>query len=902
MRNVSELPSLLFRQRLFLAALTGAVCSRDVALGIAAFALLLAIPRRTALSRVALQTAFFVVGLGVALLAEPEPPDCPSWASVPGKSVVAEGRVDAVTGLPGGRARVLLKELRPVTNVPELPEEVDAQVRKALKRTPPSGLSGGRKGYPGAIVEDESSPVPGLVTMTLYANDMERIGRPVPGQTMRALLRLYPSVGSVNPGTSDLGSYWADRDVWHNARLTRKNGGPILLSLAEGEGAFFQASRLRERWRGALEKTLLGHDSDEAGADAPQAKNAGMATAGASASEQGRAMLLALLFGDRSRLSPETVELFTRAGLVHSLALSGQHLALAAMAGTAFVAMLSLAFRGLFLRVPRRTLLVSAGVPFAMAYLFLGGAPFSLIRAAFMMLVAAGFLCLRRVSSSLDALLAAAMLLFIGWPLSVFDLSAQLSVLAVAGILLSMPLISALRKRFPPSEKRRAVLPWPRRAAYALIRWIGTMLILSFSAQMAVLPVLASTFGAVSLNFWMNVFWLPPLTFVTLPGAALGLLLLIPFGPQPVSDLLFAVAAWPADVMLSWLSAMARDGWLPYVQCFRPSSLSALGYGAAFAGALLFVGARLSGGVNGVASRRLLLCGLLLLPAGQLPTWVDDWVAAKERRVSLTLFDVGQGQAALLEYPGGRVLVDGGGGASPFFDCGRSILAPALTCRRVPRLDAVLVSHTDMDHARGLRWILEHFDVGCLCWSSISAGDDSADGRALREIARRKGIPEKILARGDTLTLAEGVRLEVVWPDLEILRAMRPGRKTSGNDASLAFLLMRDDKALALLCGDMTAPALRRLAESGQRLRAQMLVLPHHGAASGFQRAFYDAVSPEASMASAASFNHYGFPSAKVRREMARRLIPLFSTTDRGGVTVTWSGRDARMTLPGSTD
>ena len=96
----------------------------------------------------------------------------------------------------------------------------------------------------------------------------------------------------------------------------------------------------------------------------------------------------------------------------------------------------------------------------------------------------------------------------------------------------------------------------------------------------------------------------------------------------------------------------------------------------------------------------------------------------------------------------------------------------------------------------------------------------------------------------------------------------------------------------------MTAPALRRLAESGQDLRAELLVLPHHGAASSLQRKFYDAVSPEAAAASAAAFNHYGFPGRKVRAEMARRLIPLYSTTMLGGFTVTWSGKDGRMTLP----
>lgn len=895
MSVVSGLPLLLFRQRLILAVLAGSVALRDALLGGGFFLLVLMIPRNAGWRRTALLILFFFVGLGVTKFSSPEAPVCPSWASVPRKSVLVEADVESVTGLAGGRVRILLENMRPLKDVPSLPEGTKELVVKALERRVDVGLSGGRKGYPGLVVEDDVSPVPGLVSMTLYADDLTICGRPVAGQRMRALLRLYPCVGSVNPGTSDLGAYWADRDVWHNARVNRTRTGPVFLEFSEGEGGMFRASLLRERWRSELEAAL------ESGGTKTGADRGGGLWSGESplACSQGRAMLIALLFGDRSVLTPETVDLFTRAGLVHSLALSGQHLALAAMAGVAFVFLLSLLHRRLFLFVPRRVLVVSAGLPFALAYLFLGGAPFSLVRAACMMLAAAVFVCLRRSVAPLDALFAAALLLFLGWPNVVFDLSAQLSVLAVAGILLSLPLTSALRRRFPPA--RRPDRTWrnaPRRAVYAFIRWTGTMLLLSLSAQMAVLPVLISVFGVVSMNVWMNLVWLPPLTFITLPAAALGLLMLTVFGPQPVSDLFFTVAAWPADAMIDLLAVMDGADWLPFVQCFRPSSLTSLGYGALFVGFMLLAGAGVCGRDAGAATRRLLLAGMVLMPLGQMSVWLEDVHAREDGRVSLTMFDVGQGQAVLIEGPEGRVLVDGGGGASPFFDCGRSILAPALTYRRLPRLDAVLVSHTDMDHARGLRWILEHFEVGCLVWSSFSAADDSVDGRALREIARRRNIPEKILERGDVFSLTENVRLEVVWPDEAMMTSLRPGKKVSGNDASLAFRLMRDDRSLALLCGDMTSSSLNRLVKSGQDLRADILVLPHHGAASSFQRKFYDAVSPKAVLASAAAYNHYGFPSRKVREEMERRNIPLYSTTMLGGMTVTWIGQDAVMHLP----
>ena len=899
MSDTSELPSLLFRQRLLLAMLAGAVCLRDPVLGMAALLLGVAVPQRMSLFRAGLLTLFFLIGLGVTFLAAPVAPDCPSWASVPGKSVLAEGRIAAVTGLPGGRVRVLLEQVRPMKSMPSLSRTVEMQVKKALGRPPEPVPAGMRKGYPGAVVEDDVSPVPGRVGMTLYADDMKSSGRPVQGQTLRALMRLYPISGSVNPGTSDLRTYWADRDVWHNARVNRTRQGPLFLELEEGEGMMYRAFRMREDWRSTVEKALAESAGSKKGVESGTDGGGYWGGESALSCSQGRAMLLALIFGDRSVLAPETVDLFTRAGLVHSLALSGQHLALAVMVSAACIFVLARIFNTLFLSIPRRILVAAAGIPFAVVYLFIGGAPFSLIRAACMMLSGAVFLCLCRPAAPMDALLAACLLLFIGWPLAVFDLSAQLSVLAVAGILFSMPLISILRDRFPPASLKDTVhlSDRPRLAAHAFIRWVGSMLIISVAAQIAVLPVLVSVFGVVSTNLWMNLIWLPPLTFITLPAAAAGMFLLVLFGPQICSEMLFTAAAWPADAMLQLLSDMAQEGSLPFIQCFRPSSLTSLGYMALMAGMVMWCGTRLRGRESSVESRRLLFFGLLLLPLGQMPTWLEDIRAEWNRTVSLTVLDVGQGQAVLLEYPGGRVLVDGGGSSSPFFDYGRSIVAPALTYRHMPRLDAVIVSHTDMDHARGLRWILEHFDVGRLCWSPVSASDDSADAVALRETARRRGIPEHLLVRGDVLELSDGVKLEVVWPDMTELPTLHRKRPASDNDASLAMRLMRDDVPVAFLCGDMTASALRRLTQSGQNLRAGILVLPHHGAASSFQKTFYDAVSPDVALASAASFNHYGFPSRKVSNEMRRRLIPLYSTSERGGISVTWSGPEGTMEL-----
>ena len=869
----ASLPALLFRQVLILALVAGACAFRAPAMGAALLVLLVFVPERERkglfLARALKLLAVFLTGYAVTWISVAEVPDKPSWASVPRQAVLVEGVAESVTGLPGGRVRVLLGDIRQAEFPPGIEPDRAERMRKAMEPPRFASSESGRKSYAGGVFHDEKAVLPGLAALTLDAGLLEAHGRPAAGQRVTALLRLFPSGGSRNALESGPGSYWAAREVWHNARLVRQKGEALFLQFDAGEGWAHAAAGRREAWRSAMEG-MLGPDRS-----------------------QGKAMLTALLFGDRSGLSLHTVELFTRAGLVHSLALSGQHLALAAMFGVFFVFLLSLARPRLFQLLPKRTFIACAGLPFAVCYLFLGGAPFSLVRAAFMMLAGAVFLCVRRPAAPLDALLAAVLLLFMAWPQAVFDLSAQLSVLAVAGIMLSLPLISAVNERIPV----RFDEAWHRRWRKKALRWTLALFIVSFAAQAAVLPILVSVFGAVSPCFWLNLLWLPPLTFLTLPLAALGLVLLMMFGEQGLSSLLFEAAAWPADIMLSLLEMLDAGGFLHFVQCFRPAPLSALGYSVVLAALAFLFQTRARRKTAARSLKRLLCFGLLFMLAGQAPQWLDDMKASFEKRVALSMIDVGAGQSVLLEYPGGRMLIDGGGSNSPFFDCGRSIVAPLLTEGRLPRIDAVIVSHCDVDHARGLRWILEHFRVGVLYWSPVSAKRAiDGEGKALRAIARKRGIPERILKRGDVLRLGNGLNLEVLAPDFAG-GAVPSEKELSSNDASLSLRLSRKGQGLALLCGDMLSASLGRLAESGQELRAEALVLPHHGAASSFQKRFYDAVSPNMALASAAPFSHFGFPSRKVRQEMEERGIPLLSTSALGTFRIRWRLENGRYVL-----
>jgi competence protein ComEC len=267
--------------------------------------------------------------------------------------------------------------------------------------------------------------------------------------------------------------------------------------------------------------------------------------------------------------------------------------------------------------------------------------------------------------------------------------------------------------------------------------------------------------------------------------------------------------------------------------------------------------------------------------------------------LTLSLLDVGQGQAVLLEWaalPGsggqvadaGRILVDGGGSNSEFFDPGRRIVAPLLTDNALPRLAAVVNSHPDADHLGGLPWIVRHFSVGRIFGNGqIPQGTLAA---RMREALHAGGSPRmETLRAGDVYEPEEGLRLEVLHPP--------SGATGTSNDLSLVLRLLWQGRALAVICGDVEGDVLQKLMREGRDLSAQILVLPHHGSKSAFAAGFYRAVNARAALVSCSFANVWGFPSRVVRDALRNMGTPLYSTAEHGMIRLHWSAPDAEPEL-----
>jgi competence protein ComEC len=267
----------------------------------------------------------------------------------------------------------------------------------------------------------------------------------------------------------------------------------------------------------------------------------------------------------------------------------------------------------------------------------------------------------------------------------------------------------------------------------------------------------------------------------------------------------------------------------------------------------------------------------------------------------VSFFDVGQGDAALVDLPDGRaMLIDAGGNPSGGIDPGRAALLPLLRARRRTQLDFVVLSHPHPDHYGGLAALLEQLTFGEL-WDSGQAEPEhdlsptAAEATNLLARARSQGIrirkPPELC--GQTLQAgAATVRVLSPCPHYD-----------SGYDANDNSLVLRIDyrRRSVLFTGDAEEHAERRLVERGAPLSAEILKVGHHGSRTSSTSAFLRAVAPRLAVISAGAHNPFGHPHREVQQRLrshARHSLLLATSggviaeTDGGPWQVqTWAGQ-----------
>ena len=541
-------------------------------------------------------------------------------------------------------------------------------------------------------------------------------------------------------------------------------------------------------------------------------------------------VLAALVVGDQGAIERTDWDVFRATGVAHLMSISGLHVTMFAWAAAALVGALWRRGTRLCLAWPAQHAGLAGGVLLAAGYAVFSGWGVPAQRTVLMLSLVA----LLRLGAR-------------DWPWPWIWLLACAAVVAVdpwaltqAGFWLSFVAVGVLfasgRGALPSAREEGQ--GWRRllAAGRALVReqWVVTL---------ALTPLSLLLFGQVSLvGLLANLLAIPWVTLVVTPLALAGVL--VPW-------------LWTlAGAGVAWLGAVLQPlAQLPLATWSAPAPPLWAAVAGVAGGLLLAM--RLPAGLR-VLGLPLLL-PVLLWQAPRPPPGEFELIAA----------DVGQGNAVLVRTAGHTLVYDTGPGYSRDTDAGQRVLVPLLRALG-ERVDTVVLSHRDSDHTGGAGAVLRMQPQAAL----LSSLEPEHPLQRLRPSGR--------CAAGQHWDW-EGVRFEVLHP-----ASSAYGARAKPNAIS-CVLRVGNGRAHVLLAGDIEKAQEALLAERPEGLRADLLLVPHHGSKTSSSEDFLDAVRPAIAVAQAGYRNRFGHPAAEVVERYGLRRIALAASPACGALT--WSSR-----------
>lgn len=552
-------------------------------------------------------------------------------------------------------------------------------------------------------------------------------------------------------------------------------------------------------------------------------------------------LVSALTLARREGFDPDMRERFARIGIAHLLAISGFHVGV--IAGVLLTLLLALR-----LDTRRATLAAAAG---SWVYVGFIGFPDAACRAALILTAAALSRGRGRPAPRWGAIGAALLVLLALDPRRLASPGFQLSFAGAAGLTAwAGPLSRAIGRaggRFCPHG-------------------LSMALSAGLAATVATLPVVAWHFERVSLVGIPVTLAATPLVTLGLIGS-LGSMALDFVSPGMASMLAGGVGVVLAA--LEWLAAVAGSWPWASVWTTRGTVLGGL------AGVAVAWWVARRPGVGGRARRTLTAVYLAM----GVVVWPLLLTLQGRGTAEVLMIDVGQGDAIALRGPRGRWLLVDTGRAPEGDDAAGHPVVRALRSRGVRRLEALVLTHPDLDHIGGAAAVLEAFDVGVVYDPGLPAGKESFVD--VLEVAAARGVPWRAARAGHRIELDRLV-VTVLYPRDDL-------GPDVGSNASSVVLHAQLGSFDALLTGDAYKDV-DRLLSPGFTDIVEVLKVGHHGSDTSTDPVLLDAARPEVALVSVGRFNRYGHPAPQVLRRLEERGVRIRRTDREGDISVVARG------------
>ena len=542
------------------------------------------------------------------------------------------------------------------------------------------------------------------------------------------------------------------------------------------------------------------------------------------------ALLQALTIGHKADIEADQWQLLRDTGTSHLMAISGLHIGL--VAGLVFFVSRRLLPAGLLKYISAPQLAAFLSLLAAAFYALLAGFSVPTQRALIMLLVIMLAVMLRRPAFSLNTLSLALIGVLLLSPVSVLSAGFWLSFAAVFIIVL----VSSARLQ---GEQSRLA----RYGQGIRIQWL---------IALGMLPLSLLLFQQGSLiSPLANMLVIPLISFLVVPLALIASAL-SGLSTELASSLLMLSGDLLAYIwqLLQWLGSHAWGRWgLPQIPAVQ-GMLALLGV------ALLLMPRGFPLRYGGL----ILLMPMLLYQAPK-PAEGEFWV---------TVLDVGQGLSVLLQTRDRSLLYDTGARYSKRFDTGERIIVPYLQYRGVQRLDRLLISHADNDHAGGTRGLLKHIPVSRLLGEATV-------------ISRYRGdVRQAAVCESGQHWQWNQVNFEILHPPAA---DAGPGYRKQ-NNRSCVLRVWTPGFSL-LLPGDIEAKVERHLLKLPPRsLAADVLLVPHHGSNTSSSRRWLARVQPRLALISAGYKNRFRHPTDRVLRRYQALGSQWLNTASSGAIQI----------------
>ncbi|MCQ8115882.1 DNA internalization-related competence protein ComEC/Rec2 [Methylomonas rosea] len=529
-------------------------------------------------------------------------------------------------------------------------------------------------------------------------------------------------------------------------------------------------------------------------------------------------IIKALTIGSQNAITQQQWQVFRITGVVHLIVISGSHISL--VAGLIYLWTRRLwAWTGVLAISPQRAAALCAWLA-AVFYAGLAGYSVPTLRAVIMLSVALAAIAWQRNTAPMRILLLALLAVLLFDPSAVLSVGFWLSFVAVALLIY----VSAGRLGRPSY--------WREAGGAQLATAVGlSPLLIVFFQQVSLISPVAN---------WLAV---PVIGILIVPPALLAVVLLF------IWPALAALLLQLLDYMLQglwWVLSYMAELPLASIYCLPPPWYAV---GLAAIGVLLLLAP------SGFPCR-------YISPVLFLPLIFVQVEKPKPGEVWLTVLDVGQGLAAVVQTAEHTLVFDTGARYSEYADIGDSVVLPFLREQGIAKVDSLVISHGDNDHSGGAESILAELPVDKVVssvpeWAAREYGEDCRTGQTWR------------------------------WDEVTFKILSPPESGFIGDNDNSCVLQVNSTRQRFLLTGDIEQAAETWLVrEYGDELASDVLLAPHHGSKTSSSHALLEKVNPALIVIPAGYQNRFGFPHRQIIERYNQLGIAWLNTAEQGAISV----------------